>query len=282
MEPPPVALVTGGSSGIGAAICDRFSARGDRVFNADLRPPATSGSAHFIECDITSDAAVERAINTVMEEAGRLDILVNNAGGVGSPYTLAEMTSESWNVAFDLLVGGPRRLITAALPALGKSSDASIVNIASICGLQPGWSAPAYAVAKAALIKLTEEAAAEFARLDIRVNAVSPGFIPTPIFGRTRGLSPEEGERLKDALLERAHNAQPLPRSGSAEAVAGAVAYLTSEAAAFVTGVNLVVDGGLNKVPAHVWHEGAVSPVGKVVADAREAVDTPEDTDGQS
>lgn len=272
MEPPLVALVTGGSSGIGAAICDRLCSRGDRVFNADLVDRGEAGGAKFIECDVTSDAAVEAAVRRLEADAGRLDILVNNAGGAGSPYAIAEMTTESWNSAFELLLGAPRRMITACLPLLERSSSANIVNIASICGLQPGWGGAAYSVAKAALIKLTEESAAEFARRGIQVNAVSPGFIPTPIFGRTRGLTPERGELLRQAIEDRAHDAQPLPRSGSADAIAAAVAYLSSQDAAFVTGTNLVVDGGLSLVPAHMWSVGSASPIATVLAEARSAL----------
>ncbi|MGB3626229.1 MAG: SDR family oxidoreductase [Henriciella sp.] len=276
MEPPPVALVTGGSSGIGAAICDRFSARGDRVFNADLADRNEPGGATFVECDVTSDAAVEAVVRKLDADVGKLDILVNNAGGAGSPYPIAEMTTQSWNSAFELLLGAPRRMTTAFLPLLERSSSANIVNIASICGLQPGWGGAAYSVAKAALIKLTEEAAAEFARRGIQVNAVSPGFIPTPIFGRTRGLTPDRGEVLRQAIESRAHDAQPLPRPGSADAIAAAVAYLTSPDAAFVTGTNLVVDGGLSLAPAHMWDASSTSPVARILAEARSSLEVDE------
>ena len=168
----------------------------------------------------------------------------------------------------ELLVGAPRRLMTLLLPMLKRAEGGSIVNIASVCGLQPGWGGAAYSVAKASLIHLTSVSAAEFAPDNIRVNAISPGFIPTPLFGRTRGQVRQDSLALQVAIAGQAHAAQPVSRSGQPDDIAGAVAYLSGPEAAFITGINLIVDGGLSLAPAHMWDPHSQSPVLRAIAAA--------------
>lgn len=262
-----VAVVTGGSSGIGAAICAALAADGLRVFNADIAPPADARSAvTHLTCDIRSDSDVAALFACAAEAGGRINVLVNNAGGPGSPKLIDAIDSEEWDSSMALLLGAPRRMMTAAVPHMRAAGGGSIVNIASICGLQPGWGGTAYSVAKAGLIHLSRIAAATLAADGIRVNAISPGFIATPIFGRSRGHDRNGSAALADAIRAEAHAAQPLRQAGRADDIAAAARYLASEDARFVTGQNLCVDGGLALAPAHIWDPQSNSPVLRAIA----------------
>jgi len=268
--PVRTAVVTGGSSGIGAAICAALAADGVRVFNADIAPPddPAAGVVH-VRCDIGSDADVA----ALLAQAGGIDILVNNAGGAGSPARLDAMTGADWDASMALLLGGPRRMITAAIPTMRTRGGGAIVNIASICASQPGWGGAAYSVAKAALVHLTRVAAAELAAENIRVNAVSPGFIATPLFGRSRGYDAGGRAALAEAIRAEAGAAQPLRRAGLPQDIAAAVRYLVSDAAGFVTGETLRVDGGLALAPAHAWDAESRSPVLRAIAAGERRID---------
>lgn len=255
------AIVTGGSSGIGFAICAALARDGVCVVNADIEPPSEASAASFIPCDIGKDADVTSLFATVLARTGRIDILVNNAGGAGSSARLDAMSSAAWDASMALLLGGPRRMISAAIPSMRAQGEGAIVNITSICADQPGWGGCAYSVAKAALVHLTRAAAMELAADGIRVNAVSPGFIPTPLFGRSKGYDVHGRLALAAAIRAEANQAQPLRRAGLPEDIAAAVCFLTSDAARFVTGETLRVDGGLRLAPAHAWDEASPSPV---------------------
>lgn len=265
--PARVAVVTGGSSGIGAAICAALAGERYRVFNADIAPPDTPDHpAAFVRCDIRDNAPVAALFAQVAATAGRLDVLVNNAGVAASPKGIGEIDSAAWDDSLAILLGAPRRMMTAAIPLLRAAGGGSIVNIASICGIQPGWGGMAYSVAKGALIHLSRIAAAEVARDGIRINAISPGFIATPIFGRMRGLDRAQSVELEEAVRTEAGAAQPLPRAGLPDDIAAAVCFLAGESGAFVTGQNLCVDGGLSLAPAHLWDAESSSPVLRAIA----------------
>ncbi|KCZ88854.1 short chain dehydrogenase [Hyphomonas johnsonii MHS-2] len=242
------------------------------MFNIDILPPDQGGAGEYIPCDITDDGAAAELISVIGERAGYITTLVNNAGGAGSLASLSDMTTSGWSDTMELLVCAPRRLMTLMLPMLKRAGGGSIVNIASVCGLQPGWGGAAYSVAKAALIHLTSVGAAELAADNIRVNAISPGFIPTPLFGRTRGQARQDSLVLQDAIAAQAHAAQPVSRSGQPDDIAGAVAYLSDSEAAFITGINLIVDGGLSLAPAHMWDPHSQSPVLRAIAAAGETL----------
>jgi NAD(P)-dependent dehydrogenase (short-subunit alcohol dehydrogenase family) len=261
-----VAIVTGGSSGIGAAICRALARDGAIVVNADIAAPDDPAlPAETFICDIIKDADVAAVVASVESRHGGVDILINNAGGAGSLLTIDAMTTPEWDRSIEFLLGGPRRMMTAAIPAMRRGGGGAIVNIASICGVVPGWGAVAYSVAKAALIHLTTVTAATLARDSIRVNAVSPGFIPTPLFGRLRGFDQTGRQRLAAAIRANAGGVQPIPRAGLPEDIAAAAAWLASPAASFVTGENLSVDGGLAATPAHMWDSASESPVLRAV-----------------
>jgi NAD(P)-dependent dehydrogenase (short-subunit alcohol dehydrogenase family) len=243
-----VAVITGGASGMGLATVERFLLEGARVVIADYN--AETGEAAFEAlakqgyeeaCSfIRADVAVEDDIVAMLEHAlgsfGSLDVLFNNAGVGGAIGPLTETRVEDWDYTFDVLAKGVflgikhgARIMKAA------GNGGSIVNTASIAGLSGDGGPLVYSAAKAAVISISQSAAVELAKDRIRVNAICPGFIATPL---ADGGDPE---RTRRAFAQ----GQPWPDYGRGENIAGAALFLASDDAAFVTGEKLVVDGGL-------------------------------------
>jgi NAD(P)-dependent dehydrogenase (short-subunit alcohol dehydrogenase family) len=234
----PHAVVTGGASGIGAAIVARLAAEGARVAVLDLNrvgaqrvADAVGGVA--IEVDVRSTTGVTAAFERAAAELGGLDTVVNNAG-IGNLKALHTYTEDEWDLLIDVNLKGVFNGLRAAHPLLTGVAGASIVNVASVTATNPTRGEGPYSAAKAGVVALTKSAALEFGP-DIRVNCVSPGFIRTPLteFAFTR---PRWHEPLAAAT--------PLGRAGTADDVADVVAFLCSDAARYVTGQNVVVDGG--------------------------------------
>lgn len=243
-----VAVVTGGASGMGKATVRRFLAEGAKVVIADfneangketldeLAAEGQADSVRFVRADVAVEADVEVAILTAVDEFGALDIVFNNAGVGGAFGPITDIDVDDWDYTFAVLVRGPFLGIkhgARAMKRLGR--DGSIINTASVAGLSGGAGPQAYSAAKAAVINLTRAAAIELAADRIRVNAICPGGILTPLLHR----GDEEGTR------ERLERLQPWPEHGAGEHIAGAALFLASDDARFVTGEALVVDGGL-------------------------------------
>lgn len=237
-----VALVTGSSSGIGAAVARRLAAGGVRVVVNSARS-AREGRALaagladgvYVQGDVADPADARRIVDTAVEACGRLDILVNNAGTTRF-IPLADLEAADagvWRDIFDVNVFGVWQLTTAAVPHLRKSDAAAIVNISSVSATRALGSSIPYAVSKAALNHLTRLLAAQLGP-GIRVNAVAPGLIDTPWY--------EEAERVWEDSRDWITQHTPLRRVGTPEDVAEAVLYLTR--AAYTTGDVLTVDGG--------------------------------------
>ena len=188
-----------------------------------------------------------------------LDILFNNAGISDSMRSVAEIEAERWSWIFDVLVRGPALGVKHATPLMLARGGGSIINTASIAGLQAGWGPMAYSSAKAAVIQLSRAAAAQLSPGRIRVNAICPGLIATSIFGASMGLSREIADQMAARIAETGGVAQPIPRAGIPEDVAQAALYLASDAASFVTGTHLVVDGGITVGSRHAWDPNAPS-----------------------
>jgi NAD(P)-dependent dehydrogenase (short-subunit alcohol dehydrogenase family) len=243
-----VALVTGGASGIGERTTRLLAQEGARVLVADLseergRAVAASlgKSAAFHKTEVSREDQVRAAVAAALSGFGRLDVLVNNAGFGGALGPLESTPVEEWDVTFAVLVRGPFLGMKHAVPALRAAGGGAVVNIASVAGQVGGFGPHAYSAAKAALIQLTRTAALELAEHAIRVNAICPGFIATPLATNAVGRPEERVAQAKPAMAR----AQPIARPGEPEDIAQAVLWLASDAASFVTGQTLVVDGGL-------------------------------------
>jgi NAD(P)-dependent dehydrogenase (short-subunit alcohol dehydrogenase family) len=238
------AIVTGGGSGIGRAIAERLAGAGAVVAVLDIdlaSAEATVGGLGglggvggvAIEADVRSAHSLEAAFALAVQELGGLDIVVNNAG-IGAVKALHRYSDEEWDDLVAVNLTGVFHGIRAAVRPLRASGGGSIVNVSSLSGVRPTRGEGPYSAAKAGVIALTANAALEYGP-EIRVNCVSPGIIETPL---TRPL-------LSDpALLERIERRIPLKRVGKAAEVADVVTFLASDLASYVTGVNVVVDGG--------------------------------------
>ena len=244
-----VAVITGGASGMGQASVYRFLAEGASVVVADFNEATGAqtvaeaesrgfgAKVRFVRTDVAEEADIEQMIATAMAEFGRLDIVFNNAGVGGAVGPLTETSVEDWDYTFDVLAKGVFLGIKHAARVLLDQGDGGvIINTASIAGLSGDGGPLVYSAAKAAVISLTQSSAVELAPKRIRVNAICPGFIATPLAAGRGGL---------DALRERFAESQPWPAAGVGDHIAGAALFLASDDSEFVNGEALVVDGGL-------------------------------------
>jgi len=233
------AVVTGGASGIGAAVTEALVSRGAKVAVLDLAPSQASGEALAITCDVSSDASVRAAVEEATAWLGGLDVLVNNAG-IGAQGTVEDNDDDEWHKVLDINLLGAVRVSRAALPHLRKSGHAAIVNTCSAAAMVGLPDRALYSATKGAVLSLTLAMAADHLRDGIRVNCVSPGTADTPWINRLLAKAPDPvAERA--ALLAR----QPTGKLVSPEEVAAAIVYLASPLAGSCTGVNLTVDGGI-------------------------------------
>lgn len=253
------AAVTGGASGIGWATALRLASEGAEVWIGDIDEKGglaiaktSNGRIHFQRTDVTKVDDIE-ALVAAVDAAGGLDIVFNNAGAGGSRDSIDTISADDWDRTQALLLRSVAMGIRYAAPLMAKRGGGAIVNTASIAALQTGAAPTAYSVAKAGVLHLTHMAAADLARYGIRVNAVCPGFITTNIFTASMGLEGGKQQAANQAIGAMARSAQPVKRAGQPEDIAAAVAYLASDDAAFVTGTQIVIDGGLTIGPRHSW-----------------------------
>src|SRR6478752_3591812 len=234
-----VAVVTGGASGLGAAIARRLQEDGAQVVVFDRNPDAAPHADLAVAVDVTDDASVVAGVDAVIEAFGRLDILVNNAG-IGAQGDIAANSDEEWHRVFDVNVVGIARVSRAALPHLRRSPAAAICNTSSIAATAGLPQRALYSATKGAVLSLTLAMAADHLREGIRVNAVNPGTADTPWVARLLDSAPDPA--AERAALEAR---QPHGRLVSADEVAGAVLYLVSPQSGSTTGTSIEVDGGM-------------------------------------
>jgi NAD(P)-dependent dehydrogenase (short-subunit alcohol dehydrogenase family) len=251
-----VAVVTGGGSGIGRESVLRFLREGAKVVIGDLNDKTAAeaidiaaseglgANVRFVKTNVAEEAQVSAMLDLAMTEFGRLDIVFNNAGLPGALGKIHEMRVEDWDLTFAVLVRGVfLGLKHGARVLRAQGQGGSIINTASIAGLSGGCGPHAYTSAKAAVVNLTRSVAVELARKKIRVNAICPGAILTPLVHRGN----------KEALEPMMAQSQPWPEAGLGEDIASAALYLASDESRFVTGAILVVDGGLTAAGPHVY-----------------------------
>ena len=234
-------------SGIGRATAIRFAGEGATVVIADLNPEGgeaavrdckeNGGRAVFQKTDVSSEADIKAAIERAVSEFGRLDITFNNAGLGGVLGPLEETTAENWDRTFAILLRAVFLGIKYSIPHMRNAGGGSIISTASIAGILGSAGPLVYSVAKAGVIHLTKCAAVELGKDRIRVNCICPGGINTPLLHKNI----PGGEPVTRQILEAA---QPIPRPGTGEDIAGMALYLASDDAEWVTGTAMVVDGG--------------------------------------
>jgi NAD(P)-dependent dehydrogenase (short-subunit alcohol dehydrogenase family) len=248
-----VAIVTGGASGIGAGIVEKFLAEGARVVIADVErdrgeelAAALGGDAVFRLTDVSDPDQVGALVAAAVETFGGLDVMVNNAG-VSSRMHRSFLDDDlaDFHRVMSVNVLGVMAGTRDAARHMATSGGGSIINMSSIGGIQAGGGVMTYRASKAAVIMFTKSAAIELAHYEVRVNAIAPGNIPTPLLATTTTeKSPEELARFEHAIREQMRADRPLKREGTTADIAEAALYLAGDRSRYVTGTVLPVDGG--------------------------------------
>jgi NAD(P)-dependent dehydrogenase (short-subunit alcohol dehydrogenase family) len=259
-----VAVITGGASGMGRATVLRFLDEGARVVIGDLNAEtggetmaaiAEKGQAEraaFLVTDVAEETDVAALVDCATDQFGRLDCIFNNAGVGGAIGPITEIKAEEWDFTMAVLARSVFLGIKHAARAMQRQGDGgSIISTSSIAGLGGGGGPHVYSAAKAAVANLTRSVAGELAHYAIRVNAIAPGTITTPLF---HAGSPDKAEA-------RARAKTPWPRLGVGEDIAGMALYLASDESEFVTGQIMVVDGGALALGPDIWGNGPGSPL---------------------
>lgn len=240
----PVCVVTGGSLGIGLAVCEKFASAGYQVINLDIRdfdnPPE---HAQWMQCDVTSAAAVSDCISDIAARFGRIDCLVSNAG-MHFSATIEDTTPEDFDKVFSLNVKGAYHAVRAVLPVMKQANKGAIIIMASDQAIIGKRNSFAYNLSKAALASMAKTTALDYAPYNIRANAVCPGTIETPLYHNAidKYVAASGADKAEVHAEEAA--AQPLGRLGQPEEVAALTFFLASDDAAFITGSLQSIDGG--------------------------------------
>jgi meso-butanediol dehydrogenase/(S,S)-butanediol dehydrogenase/diacetyl reductase len=240
-----VAFITGVSSGIGFASAMRFASEGARIAGFDVSKPADDvwrklldvvPDAEFYEGDVREEAAVEAAVNAAVEKFGRIDCAVN-AAGVSTGGAVGDLEVDEWDRVLDINLKGTFLSCKHQVRKMVEQGSGSIVNLASIEGLEAFESQAAYNASKAGVVLLTRNMAVDYGQFGIRINCLCPGLIETPL---TEILKMDELKPIREKFIA----SHMLGRAGQPEEVAAAALFLVSDDASFVTGASLVVDGG--------------------------------------
>ena len=234
-----VAIVTGGASGIGEFTVREMLKQGAKIVIADFNDAGgqkladeLGANVSFIHVDVSKEEQVEAMVKHAVDTFGKVDILFSNAG-IGSIGSTHELTLEEWNKTISINLSGVFLCAKYALKEMVKQGSGSIVNCASILGHVGQAATASYTAAKGGVVNMTRALALEYASQGIRVNAVCPGYIKTPLL-----------DQLDDEMLQHLVSLHPLGRLGESHEVANAVVFLASDEASFITGANLLVDGG--------------------------------------
>ncbi len=248
-----VAVITGGASGIGAATAALFVAEGATVLIGDLQAEvgeetaaAWGADGAFQRCDVSKEDDVAALVAGAVDRWGRLDIIYNNAGFGGAIGPIASISAADFDLTFDVLLKGVFFGMKHAAPVMVAQGSGSIISTASVAGLNTGSAPHLYNVAKAGVIQLTKSVANELAEASVRVNCICPGFIATPLAaGRPISYGGRDAAEARvQKMREGTDDAQPMHRVGEAIDIANAALFLASDESEWITGIDLVVDGG--------------------------------------
>ena len=239
-----VVIITGSTFGIGKSTALAFAKRGAKVVLSDYVADEDAektirdigGDAIFVMCDVSNEEDVKNLVAKTVSQYGRLDFAFNNAGIEGTPAPATDCTNENWEKTININLKGAWYCMKYQIPEMLKTGGGSIVNNASIAGLVGFGGVPAYVASKHGLVGLTKNVALDYAKQGIRVNAVCPGVIQTPMIDRFTGGDQAAMEQLKAG--------KPMGRIGQPEEIAETVVFLCSEGASFITGQAIAVDGG--------------------------------------
>ena len=248
-----VAIVTGGSSGIGERIVELFVEQRAKVVVAARRQEEGAAlekrlGVRFIRADVSNESEVKTMVDQTVKWFGRVDCLVNNAGVPSPMVSITEIDVPTIDQLLAVNVRGVLLGIKHVAPVMLSQGTGSIINIGSISGLRGGASGHIYSATKAAVHSLTRSAGAELGEKGIRVNTISPGAIVTGIFAKNAGVEASKADRLTDVIKGAFATLQPTPRAGMPEDIAQAAVFLAGDGSSFINGQNIVVDGGMTSV----------------------------------
>jgi NAD(P)-dependent dehydrogenase (short-subunit alcohol dehydrogenase family) len=248
-----IAIVTGGTSGIGEGIAKAFVSEGAKVVIVGRREEEGRAlekriGVRFVRADVSKEADIKAMSDQTLEWFGRLDCLVNNAG---IPSPMISLTETDATTIDQILAVNVRGVILGAKHAarvMLQTGSGSIINIGSVAGHRGGLSAHVYSASKGAVSAFTRSAAAELGEKGIRVNCISPGAIVTGIFGKNAGLEGAKADKVAGVVKEMFTTIQPIPRAGLPDDIAQAAVFLASDASGFINGQDIVIDGGQTAV----------------------------------
>ena len=263
-----VAVITGAASGIGLAGVETFVEAGAKVVAGDIQDDKGRAletrfgvdKLRYIHCDVMNLAELEALMDGAVSHFGQLDIVWNNAGHGGTPASIEDLDEAGYDQTMNLLLK-QAFFGTKFAVARMKEKGGAIINTSSISALEAGWAPITYSVAKCGVAHLSRVAAAQVAKYKIRVNAILPGFIATSIFGASMGLPREVADQMAEMLSQQGASMQPIGRTGRARDIAETAAFLGSDAAEFITGTQITVDGGITVGPRHSWDEKVGGPL---------------------
>jgi len=251
-----VAIITGGASGIGAATVQLFVQEGARVVVGDQDKERGQALAtdigdavRFVPTDVSREQDVAELVAHAVDEWGQLDCLFNNAGFGGALGPVATTSVEDFDLTFDVLVKSVFLGVKHAAPVMSDQGHGTIINTASVAALQAGWSPHLYMTAKAAVVALTQSLAMEMADVGVRVNAICPGAVATPLLAGNPKATREDIDRLGAAFGA----SVPLGRIGEPNELASVALFLASDASSYITGQAIIVDGG--STTGKAWHQ---------------------------
>lgn len=248
-----VAVITGGSAGIGRGTVERFVAEGAKVLIADVQSERGEELAHslgedcgFVRTDVSNEADVERAVQLAVDRYGRLDCLFSNAGMAGVVGEIDQLEfGEEYRKTIDVLLTGPLMGMKHAARVMKEQGTGSIISTASVAGLRGDFGPHVYCAVKAGVVSATRSVALELGAFGIRVNAICPGGIATEIFGGLHELTEEQQLKVPEIVRGVLSMMQAIPRSGEPADIASMAVFLASDESSFVSGQSFVVDGGL-------------------------------------